>query len=186
MAEAPPEHEPPTGARRPSLPPPASPTEARLDASIEHAAMMERLIDSLGRLGAAVDEARPAEDLLSLATALAEAILDRELATSRETLLRAIEEGLNAIGPERPVRVRLSPRDHDYVAAGSPDFPERGIKLIEDARLEPGRVLLENETRALDASVATQLERFVAAVRESLAENGRPSVVMRLIGTGDR
>lgn len=166
-------------ASEPTAPPPDPPRLA-----MEQSDALERLRESVSRLDAALETAPAAEDLLSLASALAEVILDRELSLDRDTLLRGVEAGLQAIGPERPVRIRAASTEYAYLHESLPPTARAGVRIIEDPRLERGRVLLETATRAFDASPATRLERLVRAVRESTHEGGRPSVVMRLIGNG--
>src|SRR5262249_3016860 len=103
---------------------------------------------------------------LDLALEIAREILDREIKVDGGNLLSRINESLEAAGPDRPVRVRLSPSEIAHAVERTPELLGDGIELAEDPSLGAGGCIVESPSRIIDASVETRL----AAIRDAIAE----------------
>jgi flagellar assembly protein FliH len=130
--------------------------------------IMGRYFDAIANLEKTRQEiAGPyTESSLDLALQIAREILDREIRIDGGNLEARIRESLEAIGPDRPVRIRLSPVEIEHAVRRAPDLLGEGIELVEDDSLGIGGCVVESPSRIVDASVETRL----AAIRDAIAE----------------
>lgn len=145
---------------------------AQADAAAQaHAAALERqrvLADALERAAARCGgdlEARYAEladQAVELALQIAEAVVQRELATTADPGADAVRRALTSVPPTIAVTVRLNPED---LAGMDPDaVTGRPVTLVPDADVARGDALAETETQMVDATV----DAAMARVREVL------------------
>lgn len=143
--------------------------EARRDA--EHQQALARLDATTRALAGAVDDAtRAVEDrALALARELTGLIVGHELRSTADPAEDAVRRALALASQEPVTLVRLSPQ-----AAASPAataLTERGLRVLGDAGLSDGDVVVETDGGVLDGRVAAALAR----VSEVLASTPRPS-----------
>ncbi len=104
-----------------------------------------------------------ADQAVTLAVRIAEAILAREVATSPDAGADALRRALTEVPALVPVTVRMHPADR---AALDLDVLEgRPVGFVDDPALARGDAVVETEHGVVDATVAAALER----VREVLA-----------------
>ena len=101
--------------------------------------------------------------LAAAAIDLAEAILQRELATGRDTPTDALHRVLTRVDPGLVVSIRMHPAD--ITALDSADALDifhaeaQGLRLVADETLEPGDAVAELPDGLLDARIGSALER---------------------------
>jgi flagellar assembly protein FliH len=102
------------------------------------------------------------------ALTIAESVIGRELATSREPGLEAITRALALAPEQRPVTVRLNRMDRMTIGLsdGTTEMVMDGrtITLVDDRSLKPGDVVAVCDATTIDARIGPALER----VREVL------------------
>ena len=104
------------------------------------------------------------QDLLSLAQAVAEQVLHRELDARPAALRKIIREGLQAIPTtEREGRILVNPEDHDWLLDDHALSIE-GWQMVPDRDISRGGCVIESRNSSLDA----RLETRIAEVMERL------------------
>lgn len=141
----------------------AAGAEARRAAA--HDAALARLDTVTRTLGESV--ARVSTEIedraLGLARELTSLLVGHELRHSPDTGADAVRRALALLGDEHPATIRLSPADAGSEAAA--DLATRRLRVVADAALADGDVLVETDTQILDARISAALER----VREVLS-----------------
>jgi len=129
-----------------------------------------RLVEALGSLASAREDvvARTREELVSLATEIARAILEVEL-TSRPELHRGLlAAALDVLGPGTAPRIRVAPDAFDAMVAGlggrSCEVGGRRVEIEIDPTLEGNGVVLDAGDARVDASVDARLASVRAAL----------------------
>lgn len=103
--------------------------------------------------------------VVDLALALAQAVLDRELATAadpgRDALVRAL-----ALAPQgTPATARLHPADHALLGEVDELAADRALTVVPDPAVERGGCVIDTAGRRIDAQVGPALERAAAVLR---------------------
>lgn len=135
-------------------------TQARLDALLAQAA--ERFADRQQEL---------AQQVLTLACALARQVLMRELSVDAQSALPVIHAAVQQLGAGyEQASLRLHPQDIEALGAqlGSDQTGMR-LQLRADPGVTPGGCLLEAGGAVLDASVETRWQRVVAQLGLALS-----------------
>ena len=101
-------------------------------------------------------------ELVRLATRMAEKIVRKTVEVDEEVAERVVKEALEEISEAKEISLVLHPDDYklvrDVVEAEKEDHPSlTEITLVEDSRLEPGGCLIRTDFGDLDASVQGQL-----------------------------
>ncbi len=131
----------------------------------------------LGRLGAAVQEAaavrdrlrRESEtDLVKLAVAIAQRILNRQLSVDPDAITGIIKAGFEKLKRQDIFRVRVHPSHHAALCSLLPASGTQGIELLADPALQPGGVIFETSRGDLEASVDTQLREIERGLTDRL------------------
>ncbi len=129
-----------------------------------------RLAEALVALASAREDvvARTREELVSLATEIARAILEVEL-TSRPELHRGLlAAALDVLGPGTAPRIRVAPDAFDAMVAGlggrSCEVGGRRVEIEIDPTLEGNGVVLDAGDARVDASVDARLASVRAAL----------------------
>lgn len=111
-----------------------------------------------------------AEDRVLLsARALAERLLGRELALSRDTVVDLARVALAAASRARRVLVKAHPDDVEALqgAGLSEVLDGRAVEVQGDVSRAPGCLRIETDIGVLDGDLAPQLDRLVRALRRS-------------------
>jgi flagellar assembly protein FliH len=106
------------------------------------------------------------ENLLSIATALAEALLQRELTLSGTAARDAMARVLRLAPTGERIVVQLAPVDHATLTAdGALDFAgDRSIVLVADPSLSSGDAVAQCGVTQIDARLSSAMERVRAVL----------------------
>ena len=107
-----------------------------------------------------------ARTLAIAATQLARQIVRTELATSPELVSRVAQEAVDTLLlSAKHITLRVHPDDHAFVAQGTADvLAARGARLLSDASLTRGGVLVESDIGVIDASLEARWRRASASL----------------------
>lgn len=86
-----------------------------------------------------------------------------EGAASRDTVLRLVQAGAQAMREQEQVCIRLHPLDLELLERGGP-APDTGVQYRADATIELGGCVIESGAGTLDARLETQLGRLRATL----------------------
>ncbi|WP_210507502.1 FliH/SctL family protein [Naasia sp. SYSU D00057] len=127
------------------------------------AAAAQALTLAAARLDAATAPVLAAVDasLLAASVELAEALVDRELASAPDAPLDRVRRVLDGATEQLPVRVRLAPADAELAGTEL-----EGIAVLADAALHRGDAVVELPDGILDARIAAALDRARAVLGE--------------------
>ncbi len=111
------------------------------------------------------------EDILAISLAVAQRILGHEVGTSRETILKDIQEAIKKIGQGEKLVVHLAPSDHGIMTQETDTFShllkEGGaLKFEPDDRLSPGECIIDGNERMIDGRFDSQMAVFVDALKK--------------------
>lgn len=137
------------------------------------AANQAQLAEGLARLDRAAQVAgRPsAAEVVELALAAAQELAGRALELDRGALLATVREALDVVQDDgATATVRVSIADAAWLRANQPDGFAR-VKLVEDARLASGGVVVETARTVIDASLEARIEAVRQAFRAALEES---------------
>jgi len=142
-----------------------------------------QLAQTVASLQGVVDEARAQRqkiiesaepELVKLAMTIAERIVHEQISIDPEVVLSNVRQALTRLVGRDVVTLRVNPADLDTIRAhreaiaGSSDVEH--LRIVEDARVDRGGVVVETDAGTIDAKVSTQIRE---ARRTLLAE---PSV----------
>lgn len=135
----------------------------------------------LQRLAAAIQEvselpaklrAQSEGDLVRLAVAIAQRILQRELNVDPEVIAGLVRVGLEKVRMQDMMRVRVSP---DHVATIKECLTRSGgahVEVIADPAQPRGGVIFETSRGKLDVSIGTQLQEIERGLTDRLRGQG--------------
>jgi flagellar biosynthesis/type III secretory pathway protein FliH len=114
------------------------------------------------------------ENIAALAIAVARHVLARELATEPTIVAELVKRALAEFPIDQPLRVRVNPLDLSVLSvyttpAGEPITiaPNRDVRWLADARIQPGGCVVEGRERIIDGRVDTALERLYRRVSDT-------------------
>jgi flagellar assembly protein FliH len=112
---------------------------------------------------------RMENEVLNLAFAIAEKVLNHEIATDRDAICKVLGGALKKVVDREGIRIRVSPEDYRYLMERKADiFPGlEGIKnavLGEDATLGRGSAVIDSAFGEVDARLDQQLSELRAAL----------------------
>lgn len=129
----------------------------RLEAELAQAA---RLIDELISSGPRLRH-RSEEDLVRLAVAIARRVLHREITVDPDALAGLVKAAFSRLDQREVIQARTDPTTEPSMQRIFKMLDgTRRIKLVVDASLRPGSLILETSRGYLDASVETQLDEI--------------------------
>jgi flagellar assembly protein FliH len=137
------------------------PVLQKLAASIQHASELPALL-----------RAQAEADLVKLAVAIAQRILQRELNIDPEVIAGLVRVGLERVRAQDVVRVRVCP---DHVAAIKECLTRSAAAHVEvsaDPARERGDVIFETSRGKLDVSIGTQLREIERGLTDRLRGQG--------------
>jgi len=108
-------------------------------------------------------------EVLNLAFAIAEKILNHEIATDKDAICKVLGGALKKIADQEGMRIRVNPDDYRYLTERKSDvFPElEGIKdimLEEDAAIGRGSAVIDSTFGEVDARLDQQLSELKTAL----------------------
>jgi len=142
--------------------------EARADAAGRIESVLARLdaraSDALA--GAIAAEQEMAAAAVTLALAIAEAIVGRELELSSSPGEDALRRALTVVDPaELSIVARLHPEDLAALGGIESLTGATAVRLVGDPTLECGDAIVETPTGNIDATIAAAFERVAAALQ---------------------
>jgi flagellar assembly protein FliH len=151
----------------------------RADAEAELAARLQ----SLDALAAALDSARArrsaalAPDIADAVTAIARALVGRELAVDSSGVERLVAGILDDLAAADTLLVRVSPRDEALLGAAAPRLldrlgRDRSLRIQADPSLSAGGAVIETSCGDVDATVETRFRAFADAVAAWASDEG--------------
>jgi flagellar biosynthesis/type III secretory pathway protein FliH len=154
----------------------------RLDGELAEAT---RLRNAVGATEAALDSIRTSEakwqecvteNIAALALTVARHIVGRELHSDAAAVADLVKRALAEFPIDQPMRVRVNPHDlsllsQPALADGDPVSiaPNRDVRWLADARIQPGGCVVEGRERIVDGRVDTALERLYRKLTDNVA-----------------
>lgn len=127
-----------------------------------------------------IESAEP--EIVKLAMGIAERIVHKQVAVDRDVVIEMTKAAIGRLLEREVVTVRVHPADLERMKEHRDDVLALGdvkhMRIIEDQRVDRGGVIVETDSGAVDAKVATQLDeaRRVLHIKEDAvvapAENG--------------
>lgn len=113
--------------------------------------------------------ARIEPEVVRLAVAIAEKVIQQELETRPEVVVEMVRAAMARLRDREVLRISLNPRDLERVREAKDDLVGavdgvKKIDVIEDRRVDPGGCVIESPNGTLDARVRTQIEEIERAL----------------------
>jgi len=113
--------------------------------------------------------AKGEEQMVKLAVAIAEKILQQEVSTRKEIILDVLKAALKNIAETEGMKIRLNPQDFRYMMEVKKDFLQsfdgiRNIVFEEDSSIKRGGAVVETMFGEVDARLENQLKEIKAAL----------------------
>lgn len=139
-----------------------------------------RIEKAMGRLESILREledfrrrifSRTEEEILELAIAVAKKVLQRELMSDRQLVLRTLREAIKKVTEGDTVKIYLSPDDIELVKEHRGEQLLEGVRglsgvvLHADPGITPGGCFIETEFGHIDARLESQLEVIAQGLR---------------------
>jgi len=119
-------------------------------------------------------------DLLSLAVALAERIVRRQIVCDPDVIVDQLSQVIRDMANPSKLDVRIHPDDRSLLEDAMPrvlasmvDAPQ--VSLRDDERIERGGCLVQAGRGIVDATIATQLDRIAEALLPDVNRDGSSS-----------
>jgi flagellar assembly protein FliH len=109
------------------------------------------------------------EQIVMLAIAIAEKIINQEVATRKEIILGVLKGALKNIAETDGMKIRINPQDFRYMMEIKKDFIQsfdgiRNVVFEEDASIKRGGAIVETMFGEVDARLESQLQEIKAAM----------------------
>jgi flagellar assembly protein FliH len=109
------------------------------------------------------------EQIIGLAIAIAEKIINQEVATRKEIILGVLKGALKNIAETDGMKIRINPQDFRYMMEVKKDFLQsfdgiRNVVFEEDASIKRGGAIVETMFGEVDARLESQLKEIKAAM----------------------
>ena len=102
-------------------------------------------------------------EIVRLALEVTRKLIAREVALDPNIVKGLLTRAMLKAAGDGPMRLRLNPETIDhlgaYLADVSARFSSRGVEVVPDPTVEPGGVIVDTRTGAVDARLSTQLEK---------------------------
>jgi flagellar assembly protein FliH len=113
--------------------------------------------------------AKMEEQIIKLAFAIAEKIINHEVATSKEVILGVIKGVLKNISETEGMKIRVNPHDFRHIMEVRKDFLQsvdgvRNVVFEEDVSIKRGGAVVETMFGEVDARLESQLREIKAAM----------------------
>lgn len=105
------------------------------------------------------------KEMLALIIAICKKIINKELKTQPDIILRLTEAAIKELRERELVKIFVNPQTVDLIKKASPILVKRinsleTIKIIEDKSIPIGGVIVESSSGKIDAQIDTQLEEI--------------------------
>ncbi len=112
-------------------------------------------------------------EVVQIALAIARKILRREVRIDPDVALGLVKAALETVSSREVRTVRTTPAMARHLADALPQLglPE-GVRVLADASLEPGGLIVETVRGEVDASLETQFEEISRGLLEAAGEGG--------------
>ncbi len=112
------------------------------------------------------------EQMVRLAIAIAEKILQQEVSTRKEVILGVLKGALKNIAETEGIKIHLNPQDFRYMMEVKKDFLQsfdgiRNMVFEEDSSIKRGGAVVETMFGEVDARLENQLKEIKAAMLQS-------------------
>jgi flagellar assembly protein FliH len=116
-------------------------------------------------------DAELAQAVARSAVQLARQVLRTELATDPARVAKVAADAVNAVMlSARQITVQVHPQDLPLVAEGAEEtLKARGARLLANAQVQRGGVLVDSDVGSIDARIATRWEQAAAALGSTQA-----------------
>jgi flagellar assembly protein FliH len=109
------------------------------------------------------------EQIVRLAIAIAEKIINQEVATRKEIILGVLKGALKNIAETDGMKIRINPQDFRYMMEVKKDFIQsfdgmRNVVFEEDSSIKRGGAIVETMFGEVDARLESQLKEIKAAM----------------------
>ena len=109
------------------------------------------------------------DQIIMLAIAIAEKIVNEEVATRKEIILGVLKGALKNIAETDGMKIRINPQDFRYMMEVKKDFLQsfdglRNVVFEEDASIKRGGAIVETMFGEVDARLESQLQEIKAAM----------------------
>jgi flagellar assembly protein FliH len=109
------------------------------------------------------------EQMVKLAIAIAEKILQQEVSTRKEIILEVLRGALKNIAETEGMKIRLNPQDFRYMMEVKKDFLQsfdsiRNVVFEEDPSIKKGGAVVETMFGEVDARLENQLKEIKTAL----------------------
>jgi flagellar assembly protein FliH len=109
------------------------------------------------------------EQIVKLAVAIAEKILNQEITTRKEIILDVLKGALKNVSETEGMKIRLNPLDFRYMMEVKKDFLQsfdgvRNIVFEEDSSIRKGGAVIETMFGEVDARLENQLKEIKIAL----------------------
>jgi flagellar assembly protein FliH len=113
--------------------------------------------------------AKTEEQIVKLALAIAEKILNQEVATHKDVILGVLKGALKNISETEGMKIRLNPNDFRYMMEAKKDFLQsfeglRNVVFEEDVAIKRGGAVVETMFGEVDARLENQLKEIKKAM----------------------
>lgn len=113
--------------------------------------------------------AKAEEHIVKLALAIAERIINQEVATSKEVILGVLKGVLKNISETEGMKIRLNPQDFRHIMEVRKDFLQsvdgvRNVVFEEDVSIKRGGAVVETMFGEVDARLESQLKEIREAM----------------------
>jgi flagellar assembly protein FliH len=116
--------------------------------------------------------AKAEEQMVKLAVAIAEKILNQEVATRKDVVLNVLKSAMKNISETEGMKVRLNPHDFRYMMEAKKDFLQsfdgvRNVVFEEDVSIKRGGAVVETMFGEVDARLENQLKEIKKALMQA-------------------
>ncbi len=116
---------------------------------------------------------RSAEDMLQLVMAIARRIIQVEIDEHKETVVRIVQQTINAAVQAEEFHIRVNPEDLQMLNEHKPLFIASlsglsNIEFVADRTITRGGCVLESSSGRVDATLETQLDEIFAHLKETM------------------
>ncbi len=119
---------------------------------------------------------RSAEDMLHLVMAIARRIIQVEISEHKETIVRIVQQAINAAVQAEEFHVKVNPEDLQELNEHKPLFLASlsglsNIEFVSDGSITRGGCILESPSGRVDATLETQLDEIFAHLKETMVHS---------------